>query len=114
MIARARALLLHFACAGALLLAQHDALTHQIWHAAATGGLHQFATAAQENGKPQAPQERLCGLHAALGAVLGALGCAATAVQQVLATEIPHRVAALPATSSRGLRPASRGPPALL
>jgi hypothetical protein len=113
MMVRGRAWLLQFACAGTLLLAQHGAFTHQVWHVASPGGSQQSAAAAPEHGKSHAPQERLCGLHTALGVVLGALSCAGVSELQPVAADSSFRIAALPAIEPRGVRPASRGPPAL-
>lgn len=114
MTASGRALLLQLVCALALLFAQQAALTHQVWHAAPHGGVLHFSVAAEGQCGSQAPQERLCSLHAAFGTVLGALDCAGAGVLDRTAGEIRFRLPDLSAPSAPGLPAVSRGPPALL
>lgn len=54
----------------ALLLAQHAAITHEIWHAAG-------AASAQGPQPPAGKSNKLCDLHDLLGTVLGAASGAA-------------------------------------
>ena len=81
----------------ALLAAQQAALEHPLWHVAAA---------------PE--QSPLCEQHDALGAVLGAIDCAAPLLRQ----EAPGAAAiaaVLPAARAGApLEPSSRGPPTLL
>ena len=113
MTASGRTLLLQLFFALALLFAQQAALTHQVWHAAPHGGLPEFAATAEGQGGSQAPQERLCSLHAAFGTVLGALDCASAGVLDNTAGEIRFRFPDPTAPSASGLTAVSRGPPAL-
>jgi hypothetical protein len=96
--------------AAALLVAQQSALAHQIWHFAATPAQHAADSDPQDTdsgGKP------LCELHAALGAVLGALG-SADAAPQFPAPQIDAVPAeALSAAPAVFVSPSSRGPPTL-
>ena len=114
MTASGRALLLQLFCALALLFAQQAALTHQVWHAAPHGGPLEFAVSAEGQGGSQAPQERLCGLHAAFGTVLGALDCTGAGAPASFAGEIAFHSTGLSWLSARGPKAVSRGPPAPL
>lgn len=98
----------------ALLAAQQAALGHQIWHLGAGAAQAAAGSAAGGDRGAPAPQERLCDLHASLGAVLGVLDCVAARVPATAADDIAFRFAELPAAAAPGPRPASRGPPALL
>jgi len=101
--------LARFFIAAALLVAQQSALAHQIWHYAAAPTAH-FAADPHESGSGG---NSLCDQHAALGAVLGALGSA----DAVPETTAPH-LDAVPAAAhvvapAATVLPSSRGPPAL-
>lgn len=87
--------------AAALLSAQQAGLAHALWHAGA-------------DRSPDEGQAQLCPLHAALGAVCGAVDAAgASSCSLEVQESVPEapcvRCASLPAPT-----PASRGPPALL
>ena len=110
MFARAARVLI----AVALLAAQQVALGHQIWHLGAGAAQGAAGSAAGSNQGAPAPQERLCDLHASLGAVLGALECAAPAISNAGTGEVPFGFIELPVAATPGPRPASRGPPTLL
>lgn len=99
----------------ALLAAQQAALGHQIWHLGA-GAVQAAAglNAGGDRGRTPAPQERLCDLHASLGAVLGVLDCVAAPAPASAADDTAFRFVELPAAGAPRPRPASRGPPALL
>jgi len=94
--------------AAALLAAQQLALEHAIWHAGAA------QASASDAKKPEPARNPLCSQHDALGAVLGAIGCAPVVfleeapVAAVVAAVVPSARAGAP------LQPSSRGPPALL
>jgi hypothetical protein len=94
--------------AAVLLAGQQLALHHQVWHAG--------AAVVADGGAPKPGPERnpLCDQHAALGAVLGAIGCAA-------AHEAPAALAAaaisaepFAARDNAPLSPSSRDPPRAL
>ena len=106
--------LLRFLLALALLGAQQLALSHQIWHLGAGAAQAAAGSAAGGDRGAPAPQERLCDLHASLGAVLGALDCAAHSAPIAATAEVPFGFVELPAAATPAPRPASRGPPALL
>jgi len=95
----------------ALLAAQQAALGHQIWHLH-MGTAHGVAdpAAAGDRGAP-APQERLCDLHASLGAVLGALDCSGSAEGIATAPASAFRSADSRSAGTPAPPPASRGPP---
>jgi len=101
-------------CALALLLAQQAALTHQVWHALGGGVAHASDAAKSGERNPRAPQDPLCKLHGALGAVLGAFEGAAGAAELLTLAEGKLPVHRAPAARTSGLAPVSRGPPALL
>ena len=89
----------------ALLAAQQAALEHPLWHVAAAG---------DESKQSDPAHAPLCEQHAALGAVLGAIGCA-DAVFTDEAPVIAAIAAVLPsAHAGAPLAPSSRGPPSLL
>jgi hypothetical protein len=94
--------------AALLLAAQQAALEHSIWHA---GGAQAAFAHAQESGDGHNP---LCDQHAALGAVAGAIGCAAAQVPAVANVFAALAAPALPARDNAPLAPSSRDPPALL
>ena len=109
---------LHFACALLLLIAQHGALTHSVWHL----GRHAPAQhAGLEDGEyhspernDRSPQSKLCDLHFALGSLL-----AGDCPGQVVAHDaaLSHRLVAASAVWRAAqplLTPPSRAPPVLL
>jgi hypothetical protein len=87
----------------ALLVAQHSALAHGIWHVA-------DADIAPHSSHDEGS---LCDQHAALGTVLGALGNSAAAQQP--AAEAACAVPAAPHASAGAalVAPSSRDPPSL-
>jgi len=112
-----RRALLHFACAALLLIAQHGALTHSVWHLSK----HAPAEANEAHGSTDSPaqhnrssQSRLCDLHFAMGSLLtGDCGTYHTAD----AAPVLHWVAASDAAwriAQPLLTPPSRAPPVLL
>jgi hypothetical protein len=109
MLARSLALLL---TAVALLVAQQAAISHQIWHLAGTPGQAFGAPSEQQDKAPK--KDGLCGLHAALGTVLGAVSGGAQAAQIAVSTEVPFIAADVPAARRFALAALSRGPPILL
>ncbi|TAK45215.1 MAG: hypothetical protein EPO29_02015 [Betaproteobacteria bacterium] len=83
-----------------LLCAQQLALAHQVWHLG------------DQSGQPA--QQQLCDKHDALGTVGGALhGAAMAPLGEEAAFFFAVRPACVPAASTPGLAPASRGPPSL-
>lgn len=113
----AKRALLHFACALLLLVAQHGALTHSVWHLRdhlPAHEQHDHAGAAQHHEDDEhSSQSRLCDLHFALGTLLagdcgGQHALATPALAHGLtATVVAWRFAQPAAT------PPSRAPPAL-
>jgi hypothetical protein len=83
-----------------LLNAQHAALAHQIWHL----GNHDTLPA----------QGQLCDQHEALSTVAGALDCPLALFEGGTPSGFLYCSVALPAATTPGLAPSSRGPPALL
>lgn len=82
-----------------LLCAQQLALAHQVWHLGDKSG--------------QPAQKQLCDKHEALGTVAGALhGSAVTQVADAPAGFVVS-CACVPAASTPGSIPSSRGPPSL-
>jgi hypothetical protein len=108
---------LHLACALLLLLAQHGALTHSVWHLSR----HAPAEHANADGKRYAPerndgspQSRLCDLHWAMGSLLAG-DCAGQSVSDTL--PLSHWLAASTAAwrvAQPVVTPPSRAPPVLL
>jgi hypothetical protein len=89
----------------ALLAAQQAALEHPLWHIAAAG---------EESKQSDPARNPLCGQHATLGAMLGAIDCAAThAAPAALAAAAVPAVPFL-ARDNAPLSPSSRDPPQLL
>ena len=84
----------------ALLSAQHAALAHQIWHLGDQGKLP--------------AQNQLCSQHEALGTVAGALDCPLLPSPGEAQENFLYCFLALPAATTLGLAPSSRGPPTLL
>lgn len=107
----------HFLCALLLLVAQHGALTHSVWHLGdhlPAQEQHDSAGAAHDGDEGHTYQSKLCDLHFALGSVLGG-NCAGSALVSLpdleldLSATADFQRAAL--TSASYL---SRAPPALL
>ncbi len=91
--------------AAALLAAQQAALVHPLWHVAA----------APEQSKQSDPARApLCEQHAALGAVLGAIGCADPGIADEAPAAQALAFVATPALARASIAPSSRGPPSLL
>ena len=105
-----RRVLLQTVLAALLLVAQHVALTHQVWH------LHdgKSAPVEQQNNGKKAAHSALCEFHVAFAEVLGAVGCdhaplkVANNTVELSVNHFP------PAFSANLVVPASRGPPVLL
>ena len=94
----------------ALLVAQQAALAHQLWHA--TSGVPQAsATIVDSERAGNAPQERLCELHSAFGAVLGALSGNAPSQTTVITQGSGFAALAESVASLAAPAPASRDPP---
>jgi len=109
---------LHFLCALLLLVAQHGALTHSVWHLGnplPAQEHHEHAGAAHDDGDAgHSSQSKLCDLHAALGTLLAG-GCAGQAV--VALTDLSHELVTAPAiwrVAESTATPHSRAPPVLL
>jgi hypothetical protein len=108
----------HFACAFLLLISQHGALTHSIWHlgrhlpAQAHASLD--AGAQKPAPKDRSPQSRLCDLHFAMGSLLTG-DCAAQAATDAVEPIRWLETAAFDGRTSQSLlTPPSRAPPVLL
>jgi len=106
---------LHFVCALLLLVAQHGALTHAIWHAQDNLAAHQqHDQDSNHDPDEHSRQSQLCGFDLAFGQVLGAAsGEAVVLAVPPLATE---RVGGSPGSCNyvTSFLPQSRGPPVLL
>jgi len=89
-----------------LLCAQQGAITHEIWHAAATSHTQ------SEQKAPDSNKNRLCDLHSALGTVLGAVATIASPAPLDSCTAFSFLASESPAASVSLLAPPSRGPPA--
>lgn len=111
--------ILQLGCIIALLVSQHVALTHAIWHAPQRPSAHVYANAlhvpARDTGFGRAaPESGLCGFHLSLGEVLGGacgapLGLIAVNPGAERAERVPHcRLSVEP------VHAVSRGPPVLL
>lgn len=83
-----------------LLCAQQLALAHRVWHLGDRSG--------------QPAQQQLCDKHEALGTVGGALHCTAIALVAHAPGGFAVSCACLPAASTPGFIPTSRGPPSFL
>jgi hypothetical protein len=97
-------------CALLLLLAQHTALAHAVWHALdGTPAQHEHS-----HDTPKSDGGSLCTFHAAIGQVLGG-GAPVTAC--VFHVQSPEAAPVDPGSrgvlAARFLAPLSRGPPAL-
>jgi hypothetical protein len=100
-----------FLLVAALLLAQHSALAHPIWHLGlGDAGVSPYSQGASPvtNGNP------LCAQHQALDAVLGALNDAAELPLSIDSAPQRGDSPASPSASLAGLAPSSRGPPAFV
>jgi hypothetical protein len=110
-----RRVFLRIVLAALLLVAQHAAVTHAIWHASdeLAGHLHDHGAAHPGESHEDSTQAELCGFHLAFGQVLGtAHGNAATFAAPVLDAE--H--ASVADSSCRHIAtvpPQSRSPPSL-
>jgi len=110
--------MLHFACALLLLVAQHGALTHSVWHLhdhlPAHGQQQAADLASQHDGGEPSSQSRLCDLHFALGTLLAG-DCGG---QPALATVTPSHGLSVFTAVWRAAQPAavppSRAPPVFL
>ena len=109
---------LHFACALLLLVAQHGALTHSVWHLHDHFPAHEQQDSAGAEHHPhddgQSSQSRLCDLHYALG-VLFAGDCGGKTA--AVAAEVSHWLAAPTGVwrvAQSTTTPPSRAPPVLL
>ena len=91
----------------ALLFAQAAGLAHEIDH----GGASLSPGADGDAGKPKGSP--LCDFHTALGTVLGALDCAAQAVELAIERQASFAAADLRPAQPSFLPARSRGPPAL-
>ena len=107
--------LLHLACVFLLLIAQHGAFTHSVWHLGdhlpiqAQGELE--SAPAQDD---HAPQSKLCDLHFAMGSLLAG-DCAGQGVAD--AAPLSPILATTPAVwrvAQPSLTPPTRAPPVLL
>ena len=85
----------------ALVAAQHSAIAHGVWHSAG---------AAQQSSQDEGA---LCGQHAALGTVLGALGNAAATLQPATQSVCAIPCAAHAHAAASLVAPSSRDPPSL-
>lgn len=94
--------------AAVLLAGQQAALHHQVWHAGAA------VTADSGAPKPNRDRNPLCDQHAALGAVLGAIDCAATHAAPVALEAAAAAAVPFPARGNAPLSPSSRDPPQFL
>jgi hypothetical protein len=95
----------------ALLVAQHSALAHGVWHLAGAPAAYGAASAA--GGPQDSSGSALCKQHEALGSVLGALGSADAC--QLLAPQQANAISgAVQSTAHLApLPPSSRDPPSL-
>ena len=93
----------------AVVIAQHGAFRHALWHYAADKSQHAEASAISE---PAAPKGNfLCGLHDALALVLGAVTGNGPATQAVEGRNDGFITPALAVATAPSPVPASRGPP---
>jgi hypothetical protein len=111
--------LLHFACALLLLVAQHGAITHSVWHLgkhapAQSQPQAQLHAASHSPDSDRSPQSRLCDLHFAMGSLLTG-DCGSQFVPD--AAPLSHWLATSAAVwhvAQPLLTPPSRAPPVLL
>jgi hypothetical protein len=109
--------LLHCLFAFLLLLAQHGALTHSVWHLA--GQVPGAVQAMEDDGAGHrnggdSRQSKLCDLHFLLGSVLGGDCPAQGAVAAAVADELPATVERARHLALSTPTPPSRAPPVLL
>jgi len=109
---------LHFLCALLLLVAQHGALTHSVWHLGnplPAQEPHRHAVAAQgHDDDGNTFQSKLCDLHAILGTLLAG-GYAGQPVAVFM--DLSHELVTKPAiwrVAESTATPRSRAPPVLL
>jgi hypothetical protein len=109
---------LHLAFAALLLLAQHGAITHSVWHlgkhAPAQAHVEADGDAHAPGHNDHSPQSRLCDLHFAMGSLLGA-DCGGQSAPETV--QLSHWLATSAATWRAAqllLTPPSRAPPVLL
>jgi len=113
----ARRSTLHFLCALLLLVAQHGALTHSVWHLGNQLPAHEHHDSAGaahgHDDDGHTSQSKLCDLHAVLGTLLTG-GCAG--LPAVALTDLSHELASAFATwrvAESTATPRSRAPPVL-
>lgn len=93
----------------AVVIAQHGAFRHELWHYAENKSRQVEASAI---GEPAGTKGNfLCGLHDALATVLGAVTGSGPATQAVEARGAGFATLALAVAAGPPPRPASRGPP---
>ena len=97
-----RQLIARLLLVAAVLLAQHTAIAHELWHASG-------AQAAQD-GKGLAAK-KLCHLHDLLGTVLGVVSAAKLPLALLAFSAVRFFPVADGAAAARPLPPQSRGPP---
>lgn len=111
--------LLQLGCILALLVSQHIALTHAIWHAQDRPSAYSHAAAwhipAPDVGSGRSsPESGLCGFHLSLGEVLGG-ACGASTNPAVINPDAEREARATPSRLSvEPVHAVSRGPPTLL
>jgi len=98
----------------ALLLAQHSALAHLIWHAAAGHAQDAEASASPEPSVVISAEEELCGFHTSLGTVLGAVGSASAPCPIAEVPQYQSFPVAASAFAAQAALPHSTGPPVFL
>ena len=91
-----------------LLAGQQVALHHQVWHAGAA------AVADSSAPKPNSDRNPLCDQHAALGAMLGVIGCAAAQAAPAALESAAIAAAPVLARDNAPLAPSTRDPPQFL
>ena len=108
---------LNFLCALLLLVAQHGALTHSVWHLGDHLPAHEHHDSAGaahgHDDDGHTSQSKLCDLHAVLGTLLTG-GCAG--LPAVALTDLSHELASAFATwrvAESTATPRSRAPPVL-
>lgn len=105
-----RRVLLQTALAALLLVAQHAALTHQVWHQ------HdgQSAPVEQQNNGKKAAHAALCDFHVSFAQVMGAVSCDKVPLKVANNTVELSFSHFPPAFRANRVVPASRGPPVIL
>ncbi|MEO8442733.1 MAG: hypothetical protein ABI547_09615, partial [Betaproteobacteria bacterium] len=98
--------------AALLLVAQHAALTHHVWHL--QDRLPAQAQQQEQEQKQKSAHTGLCDFHVSFAQVLGAVGCAIPPLRLATNT-VEHHGNHFPSAFPADLVvPASRGPPVLL